>query len=127
MRDQQSSPWGSDTDAAGSAASGFIVTTTHGVEGRPVRQYLGIVTGEVIVGANLFRDIFARVRDVIGGRSAAYEDVLARAREQALGEMRQRAATMGANAVIAVDLDYEALGSSGSMLMVSATGTAVIL
>ncbi|MET0137442.1 MAG: YbjQ family protein [Sphingobium sp.] len=102
-----------------------MVTTTNGIDGRPVQRYLGVVTGEVIVGANLFRDLFASVRDVIGGRSGAYEDVLARAREQALGEMRQRAATLGANAVIGVHLDYGSLGSKGSMLMVSATGTAV--
>ncbi|MDF0543093.1 heavy metal-binding domain-containing protein [Sphingobium sp. H39-3-25] len=107
--------------------SEMIVTTTHSVEGRPAQQYFGIVTGEVIVGANLFRDLFASVRDIVGGRSGAYEDVLQRAREQALQEMRTRAASLGANAVIGVDLDYEVLGSNGSMLMVSATGTAVLV
>ncbi len=114
------SPWGTAP-----ADNGFVVTTTNGVDGRPVQRYHGVVTGEVIVGANLFRDLFASVRDIVGGRSGAYEDVLARAREEALGEMQQRAVSLGANAVIGVDLDYEVLGSSGSMLMVSATGTAV--
>ena len=103
----------------------MLMTTTNTLEGMPIQHYLGIVSGEAILGANLMKDLFASVRDIVGGRSGAYEDVLARAREQALGEMRQRAATLGANAVIGVDLDYEVLGSSGSMLMVSATGTTV--
>ncbi|MEJ7934593.1 heavy metal-binding domain-containing protein [Sphingobium sp. AN558] len=107
--------------------SEMIVSTTSRLEGRPAKEYLGIVTGEVIVGANLFRDLFASVRDIVGGRSGAYEDVLQRAREQAIGEMRMRAATLGANAVVGVDLDYEVLGSNGSMLMVSASGTAIII
>ena len=107
--------------------SEMIVTTTNGVEGHPARHYHGVVTGEVIVGANVFRDLFAGIRDLVGGRAGAYEDVLQRAREQALGEMRMRAAELGANAVIGVDLDYEVLGSGGSMLMVSATGTAVTI
>jgi len=120
------SPWGSGS--SGGATSGeMIVTTTNAVEGRPAQQYHGIVTGEVIVGANMFRDLFAGIRDIVGGRAGAYEDVLQRAREQALGEMRMRAAELGANAVIGVDLDYEVLGSNGSMLMVSATGTAVTI
>ena len=118
------SPWGS-TGAGGKA--GVIVTTTAVIEGRPVREYLGIVTGEVIVGANLFRDIFASITDIVGGRSGKYEDVLARAREEALQEMRSKALSLGANAILGVDLDYEALGSKGSMLMVSCTGTAVIV
>ena len=118
------SPWG-DAPSSPDMTSDFIVTTTNGIDGRPVQRYYGVVTGEVIVGANLFRDLFASVRDIVGGRSGAYEDVLARAREQALGEMRERARALGANAVIGVDLDYEVLGSNGSMLMVSATGTAV--
>lgn len=105
----------------------MLVTTTAMVEGRPVRQYLGIVTGEVISGANIFRDLFASVRDIVGGRSAAYEDVLARSREEALQEMQAKAASLGANAVIGVDIDYETLGKAGSMLMVSATGTAVVV
>ncbi|GAA4761303.1 heavy metal-binding domain-containing protein [Novosphingobium ginsenosidimutans] len=105
----------------------MIVTTTPTVEGRPVQQYLGVVTGEVIVGANMFRDLFASIRDIVGGRSGSYEDVLARARMQALDEMKQFAAGMGGNAVVGVDLDYEVLGANGSMLMVSATGTAVVV
>ena len=105
----------------------MIVTTTPTVEGRPVQQYLGVVTGEVIVGANMFRDLFASIRDIVGGRSGSYDDVLARARMQALEEMKQFAAGMGGNAVVGVDLDYEVLGANGSMLMVSATGTAVVV
>jgi len=103
----------------------MITTTTALIEGRPVRSYHGIVTGEVIVGANMFRDLFASIRDIVGGRSGAYEDVLARARKQALAEMEAEAEKLGGNAVIGVDLDYEVLGSNGSMLMVSCTGTAV--
>jgi uncharacterized protein YbjQ (UPF0145 family) len=105
----------------------MIVTTTPTIEGRPVQQYLGVVTGEVIVGANMFRDLFASIRDIVGGRSGSYEDVLARARMQALDEMKQFAHGLGGNAVIGVDLDYEVLGANGSMLMVSATGTAVVV
>ncbi len=113
-----SSPWGTRD-------GGMIVTTTALVEGRPVRQYHGIVTGEVIVGANIFRDLFASITDIVGGRSGKYENVLARAREEAIGEMQQKALELGGNAVIGVDLDYEVLGQNGSMLMVSASGTAV--
>lgn len=105
----------------------MIVTTTALVEGRPVRDYLGIVTGEVIVGANLFRDIFAAVTDIVGGRSGKYEEVLARARTEAIEEMTEQARQLGGNAVIGVDLDYEVIGKSGSMLMVSVSGTAVVL
>ncbi|WP_159976769.1 MULTISPECIES: heavy metal-binding domain-containing protein [unclassified Novosphingobium] len=105
----------------------MIVTTTPTVEGRPVRDYLGIVTGEVIVGANLFRDIFAAVTDLVGGRSGKYEQVLQRARREALGEMEAEAARLGGNAVVGVDIDYEVIGSKGSMLMVSCSGTAVVL
>lgn len=105
----------------------MIVTTTALLEGQPVKQYLGIVTGEVIVGANMFRDLFASIRDIVGGRSGAYENVLARARQQALAEMRAEAEKLGGNAVVGVDLDYEVLGSNGSMLLVSCTGTAVVV
>lgn len=107
--------------------SEIIVSTTPSLEGRPAKEYLGIVTGEVIVGANIVRDLFAGIRDIVGGRSGAYEDVLQRAREQAISEMRMRAATLGANAVVGVDLDYETVGSSGSMLMVTASGTAILV
>jgi uncharacterized protein YbjQ (UPF0145 family) len=115
-------PW-KDQDGEG----GMVVTTTSVLEGRPVREYLGIVTGEVIVGANIFRDLFASITDIVGGRSGKYEDVLARARKEALSEMKQEALKLGGNGVIGVDIDYEVLGSSGSMLMVSVSGTAVLL
>jgi uncharacterized protein YbjQ (UPF0145 family) len=104
----------------------ILLTTTSVIEGRAVSRYLGIVTGEAIIGANVFRDMFAAVRDIVGGRSATYEKGLSEAREMALEEMKRRAASLGANAVIAVDLDYEVLGSRNGMLMVSASGTAVV-
>jgi uncharacterized protein YbjQ (UPF0145 family) len=105
----------------------MIITTTTAVEGRPVRQYLGVVTGEVIVGANILKDFLASVRDVIGGRSGAYESTLRDAREQAFQEMEEEASALGGNAVIGVDIDYEVIGKEGSMLMVSVSGTAVRL
>ena len=105
----------------------MIVSTTPSIEGKPAREYLGVVTGEVIVGANLFRDLFASITDIVGGRSGSYENVLARARQEALLELQAEATTKGANAVVGIDLDYEVLGKAGSMLMVSATGTAVII
>ncbi|MBK6910505.1 MAG: heavy metal-binding domain-containing protein [bacterium] len=105
----------------------MIVTTTQNVDGRKVEAYLGVVTGEAIVGANIFKDLFAGIRDIVGGRSAAYEDELRKAREIALEELTENAKQLGANAVLAVDLDYEVIGSGGSMLMVSASGTAVRL
>ena len=107
----------------------MIVTTTTAVEGQPVRQYIGIVTGEAILGANIFRDLFAGIRDIVGGRSGAYEEELRRAREIALGEMTAEADQLGANAVIGVDIDYETiqLRQGGGMLMVTASGTAVRL
>ena len=103
----------------------MLVTTTDSIEGRSISDYKGLVTGEAILGANVVRDIFSQITDIVGGRSAAYEQELSKARETALAEMRERAAAMGANAVIGVDLDYETLGSGGSMLMVCASGTAV--
>ena len=115
------SPWDNSSNG------GVIISTTHSFDGRPAKDYLGIVTGEVIVGANIFRDLFASITDIVGGRSGKYEEVLERARQQALQEMRAKALELGGNAVLGVDLDYEALGSNGSMLMVSATGTAVII
>jgi uncharacterized protein YbjQ (UPF0145 family) len=105
----------------------MIVTTTPNVEGRPIRQYHGVVTGEAILGANLFRDLFAGIRDIVGGRTASYERVLRDARETALAEMKEAAAALGANAVVGVDIDYETVGGQGSMLMVSVSGTAVTL
>jgi len=95
--------------------------------GREISGYLGIVTGEVIVGANLFRDLFASITDLVGGRSGKYEEVLARARREAISEMKEEAMKLGGNAVVGVDLDYEVLGQNGSMLMVSCSGTAVVL
>ena len=105
----------------------MIITTTPNIEGRKITQYLGIVCGEAVVGANIFRDLFAKVRDIVGGRSGAYENVLADARAQALEEMTEAAEKLGANAVIGVDLDYEVVGETGSMLMVTASGTAVVI
>ncbi len=105
----------------------MIITTTPGVEGKRVKQYLGLVTGEAILGANIFKDIFAGIRDIIGGRSAAYEKELRKAREIALAEMRQAAKELGANAVVGIDLDYETVGAQGGMLMVSISGTAVVV
>lgn len=121
-----SGPWGSSSDD-GTPNGEMIVTTTNAIDGKPVRHYCGIVSGEVIVGANIFRDLFAGIRDIVGGRAGAYEEVLAQAREKAIAEMRMRAVQLGANAVIGVDLDYEVVGSGGSMLMVSATGTGVVV
>jgi uncharacterized protein YbjQ (UPF0145 family) len=105
----------------------MILTTTPQVEGRRIQAYLGIVFGEAIVGANILRDIFAQVRDIVGGRSGAYEAELRRARETALAELAEAARRLGADAVVGVDLDYEVLGSGNSMLMVTASGTAVRL
>lgn len=105
----------------------MLLTTTTVVEGRPVTRYLGVVTGEAIIGANVFRDLFATVRDIVGGRSATYERGLAEARETAMREMQERAAELGANAVVGIDLDYEVLGQNNGMLMVSVSGTAVVI
>lgn len=103
----------------------MIVTTTHSIEGSPVQTYLGIVTAEAIIGANIFKDLFAGIRDIIGGRSATYERVIEEAKNNALSELTQKAQAIGATAIIGVDLDFETIGSGGSMLMVVATGTAV--
>ena len=107
----------------------MIISTTNALQGRDVLEYKGIVTGEAILGTNIFRDIFAGIRDIVGGRSGSYEKVLREARETALAELEDEARKMGANAVIGVDIDYENIstGSSGSMLMVSASGTAVVV
>ncbi len=103
----------------------MITTTTPTIEGHKIIAYYGIVSGDTIIGANIFRDFFANIRDVVGGRSKSYEKVLREAKETALREMNTKAAALGANAVVGVDLDYETVGGSGSMLMVVATGTAV--
>jgi uncharacterized protein YbjQ (UPF0145 family) len=105
----------------------MIITTTTSVEGRPVQEYVGIVTGEAILGANIFKDLFAGIRDIVGGRSGAYEEELRKARTIALDELGEAARQIGADAVIGVDLDYETVGQGGSMLMVTASGTAVRL
>ena len=103
----------------------MIVTTTNSIEGKRITRYHGIAVGEAIMGANVVRDLFASITDIVGGRSGAYESKLQDARETALHELEQRAKAMGANAVVGVDLDYEVVGGSGSMLMVSVSGTAV--
>jgi len=103
----------------------MIVTTTPGVDGKTITTYHGVVTGEAILGAHLFRDLFAGIRDLVGGRSGSYEKSLREAREIALKELEDEARARGANAVVGVDLDYEVIGEQGSMLMVSASGTAV--
>jgi uncharacterized protein YbjQ (UPF0145 family) len=105
----------------------MISTTTPTIEGHPIKQYLGIVTGEAIMGANVFRDFFAGIRDIVGGRTASYEQVLTDARTAAITEMEQRAAERGANAVVGVDIDYEVLGQANGMMMVAVSGTAVIV
>ena len=105
----------------------MILTTTQTVEGRTVAEYRGIVHGEAILGANIFKDLFAGIRDIVGGRSGAYEQELAKARTIAMEEMAASATQLGADAVVGIDLDYETVGQGGSMLMVSASGTAVRL
>ncbi len=105
----------------------MIHTTTSVVDGHKITRYYGIVTGEAILGANIFRDIFASIRDIVGGRSAAYEKELAKAREIAQEEMTAKAQSLGANAIVGIDIDYETIGQGGSMMMVSMSGTAVTL
>ena len=107
--------------------SAVIVTTTPSVEGRRITEYKGIVTGEAIMGANIFKDLFAGIRDIVGGRSASYERELRRARDIAMAEITTAAAEMGANAVVGIDLDYETVGTNASMLMVTISGTAVVV
>lgn len=103
----------------------MIVSTTNSLEGRKITAYLGLVSGQAILGANLFRDLFASIRDIVGGRSGAYEKVLRDARNAAIEDMVEEAQRLGATAVVGVDLDYETVGDKGSMLMVTACGTAV--
>ncbi|MDG1572462.1 heavy metal-binding domain-containing protein [Robiginitalea sp. M366] len=105
----------------------MILSTTPTLQDRNITGYKGIVTGETIIGANIFKDIFAGIRDIVGGRSGSYERVLAEARRNALDEMAEAAAKLGAHAVVGVDLDYETLGANGGMIMVTASGTAVTL
>lgn len=105
----------------------MLKTTTHDVDGHVIKDYRGLVMGEAIIGANIFRDLLAGIRDIVGGRSGAYENALREARETAIREMEAEAASLGADAVIGIDIDYETVGTNGSMLMVSASGTAVML
>lgn len=105
----------------------MILSTTPTIEGKKIKEYKGLVTGEAIMGANLFKDIFAGIRDIVGGRSGAYEEELKKARTIATEEMIAEAKKMGANAIVGIDLDYETVGEGGSMLMVSTAGTAVVL
>lgn len=103
----------------------MILSTTPQIEGHPIREYKGVVTGETIIGANAFKDFFAGIRDIVGGRSGSYERVLREAKDTAMQEMSDAAARLGANAVVGIDLDYETIGNSSSMLMVACSGTAV--
>ncbi len=105
----------------------MILSTTPQIEGRTIREYKGVVTGETIIGANIVKDFFAGIRDVVGGRSSSYEQVLREAKDTSMNEMMERARAIGANAIVGIDIDYETIGSSGSMLMVATSGTAVVL
>jgi uncharacterized protein YbjQ (UPF0145 family) len=105
----------------------MIVTTTNNIEGRQVKAYLGVISSEVIIGANIFKDIMGGLRDVFGGRSGTYEKVMEDAKEDAIRELKEKASHLGADAILGIDLDFETIGASGSMLMVSASGTAVKL
>lgn len=105
----------------------MILTTTNSIEGKQTVKYLGLVSGDAVLGANIFRDFFASIRDIVGGRSAAYEKELRKAKDIALEEMRGQAKNLGANAIVGIDIDYETIGANSSMLMVSASGTAVVI
>ena len=105
----------------------MILTTTPTLEGQPIKQYLGIVTGETIIGANAIKDFMAGLTDFFGGRSTTYEKVLIEAKESALAELQQRAAQKGANAIVGIDLDYETVGANGGMLMITVSGTTVVI
>ena len=105
----------------------MILTTTPQIEGHTIREYKGVVTGETIIGANLFKDLFAGIRDIVGGRSGSYEKVLREAKDTSMHEMSERAQAMGANAIVAIDIDYETIGEKNSMLMVATSGTAVVI
>ena len=103
----------------------MLLTTTNNIEGHPVKEYLGVITGETIIGANIIKDFFAGIRDIVGGRSGSYEKVLREAKDSAMQELEERAYRLGATAIIGIDLDYETVGPNGGMLMVTASGTAV--
>lgn len=105
----------------------MILSTTPTIEGHTIREYKGVVTSETIIGANFVKDVFAGIRDIVGGRSGSYEQVLREAKETSMQEMMDRAQAMGANAIVGIDIDYETIGPKGSMLMVSTSGTAVVI
>lgn len=105
----------------------MILTTTSQIEGHTIKEYKGIVTGETIIGANFVKDFFAGIRDIVGGRSGSYEQVLREAKSTSMREMEERARAMGANAIVGIDIDYETIGNTNSMLMVAASGTAVVI
>ena len=103
----------------------MVTTTTHSIEGKSIEQYLGVISAEVIIGANVFKDILGGLRDFFGGRSGTYEKVMSEAKQNAINELIQKAQSVGANAIVGIDLDFETVGSGGSMMMVIASGTAV--
>ena len=105
----------------------MILSTTPQIEGHPIREYKGVVTGETIIGANIVKDFFAGIRDIVGGRAGSYEKVLTEAKDTSINEMMQRAVEMGANAIVGIDIDYETIGSNSSMMMVATSGTAVVI
>ena len=105
----------------------MTLSTTPTIEGRNILEYKGVVTGETIIGANMFKDLFAVIRDIVGGRAGAYEKVLREAKDTSMNEMMQRASQLGANAIVGIDIDYETIGQSNSMLMVAVGGTAVVI
>ena len=105
----------------------MIITTTPQIEGRTIREYKGVVTGETIIGANFVKDFLAGIRDIVGGRADSYEKVLMEAKDISMQEMMQRAQALGANAIVGIDIDYETIGANGSMLMVATSGTAVVI
>ena len=105
----------------------MIISTTPQIEGHPIREYKGVVTGETIIVANIVKDFFAGIRDIVGGRAGSYEKVLAEAKDTSINEMMQRAVEMGANAIVGIDIDYETIGSNSSMMMVATSGTAVVI
>lgn len=105
----------------------MILSTTPTIEGKTIREYRGVVTGETIIGANLFKDFLAGIRDIVGGRSSAYERVLREAKDTSMKEMQERAEQLGANAIVGIDIDYETIGEANSMLMVAVSGTAVVV
>lgn len=105
----------------------MIITTTDGIDGKQIREYKGVIAGEAVLGANILRDMFAGIRDIVGGRSGSYEKVLRGVREAAIEEITEQAEEMGANAIVGVDIDYEVLGKENGMLMVSVSGTAVVV